>query len=66
MCVWLALQTRYEFLEESHLTIWEKLMTKMVTFYFLDLDPLIGKETLLFLTWIIRLQNLFENISGAN
>ena len=38
MCVWLALQTRYEFLEESHLTIQEKLMTKMVTFYFLDLD----------------------------
>ena len=26
-------------------------MTKMVTFYFLDLDLLIGKETLLFLTY---------------
>ena len=50
MCVRVAWQTRYEFLEESHLIIWEKLMTKMVTFYFLDLDPLIGKESLLFLT----------------
>ena len=50
MRVWLALQTRNKFLEESNLNIWEKLMTKMVTFYFLDLDPLIGKETLLFLT----------------
>ena len=50
MCVWLGFQTRYEFLEESHLSIWEKLMTKMVTFYFLDLDPLIGKDTVLFLT----------------
>ena len=39
MCVWVALQTRYKFLEESHLIIWEKLKTKMATFYFLDLDP---------------------------
>ena len=40
-------------------------MTKMVTFYFLDLDPLVGKESLLFLTLITRLQNLFENISAT-
>ena len=50
MCVWLALQTKYEFLEESHLIIWEEVMTKMVAFYFFYLDQLIGKETLLFLT----------------
>ena len=50
MCVWLALQTKYEFLEESHLIIWEEVMTKMVAFYFFNLDQLIGKETLLFLT----------------
>ena len=31
MCVWVALQTRYKFLEESHLIIWEKLKTKMAT-----------------------------------
>ena len=39
MCVWVAFQTRYKFLGESHLIIWKKLMTKMATFYFFDLDP---------------------------
>ena len=43
-------------------------MTEMVAFYFFNLDQLIGKETLLFLTQrnLIRFQNFFENISAAN